>query len=221
MLRGLLIAGLLAVCASLVCVTPGARAQEPAAGALDADALFRTVANLYDLDPQLLEAIAKIESAGNAEAVSPKGAQGLMQLMPATARRFGVDDPFDPVQNALGAARFLDYLRRSMAQASGTSPQLPELLAAYNAGEAAVTRYQGIPPYRETQDYVRSVLLDYLLGDDALRLRRRIARSAPKPAPRTVARKPPDALAQMAEIRRRRLEALQQPLELPPSAQAK
>src|SRR5579862_2014910 len=73
---------------------------------LDQHAMFRVVAALYNLDPALLEAIARVESGGDAAAVSPAGAQGLMQLMPATARRFRVADPFDPVDNALGAARF-------------------------------------------------------------------------------------------------------------------
>ena len=131
---------------------------------LDQHALFRVVAGLYDLDPELLEAIATVESHGNPEAVSSAGAQGLMQLMPATARRFRVAEPFDPVDNALGAARFLDYLRRWRQGRSGSALGLPEVLAAYNAGEGAVDKYQGVPPYPETQEYVRRVLMTYLFG---------------------------------------------------------
>lgn len=127
---------------------------------LDRRALFRIVAGFYNLDPALLEAVAAVESGGDAGAISPAGAQGLMQLMPGTAERFRVEDPFDPVDNVLGAARLLDYLRRW--QAGQTAASLPELLAAYNAGEGAVFRYGGIPPYAETRAYVRRVLSRYL-----------------------------------------------------------
>jgi soluble lytic murein transglycosylase-like protein len=123
--------------------------------------ILDAAAYAHGLDPALLAAIAEAESDDCAEAVSPKGAAGLMQLMPATADRFGVWDPFDPAQNALGAARFLDYLSRySAANHMG----LAQIIAAYNAGEGAVTSHGGIPPYRETQEYVRRVIWLYLLG---------------------------------------------------------
>jgi hypothetical protein len=122
--------------------------------------LFEFVGTMFGLDPSLLEAIAAVESAGRTDAVSPKGATGLMQLMPDTARRFGVKDPFNPVQNLLGAARFLAYLHEDAG-----IEDLPQLLAAYNAGEGAIERYGGLPPYPETREYVRRVLLTYLLGD--------------------------------------------------------
>jgi soluble lytic murein transglycosylase-like protein len=127
--------------------------------------MFAIVGRLYGFDPELLEAIATVESNGDAGAVSGAGARGLMQLMPPTAQRFHVSDPFDPVQSALGAVRFLDYLRR----VRGLSPNsaggnFPQLLAAYNAGDGAVEKYAGLPPYRETRNYVRKVLLVYLLG---------------------------------------------------------
>jgi hypothetical protein len=124
-------------------------------------ALFQIAGAAFRLDPSLLEAIATVESAGHEDAVSPKGAAGLMQLMPDTARRFGVKHPFDPVENVLGAARFLAYLHENAG-----IEDLPELLAAYNAGEGAVWHYGGLPPYRETREYVRRVLLTYLLGDE-------------------------------------------------------
>ncbi len=149
---------------------------------LDQRALFRVVAGFYNLDPELLEAIAAVESRGNPDAVSPAGAEGLMQLMPATAQRFGVADPFDPVDNALGAARFLDYLRRWQQARSGPATGLPEFLAAYNAGEGAVDKYQGIPPYPETQEYVRRVLTAYLFGPASPPVASRPARRASKPA---------------------------------------
>jgi len=129
---------------------------------LDQHALFRAVAALYNLDPGLLEAIATVESHGDPAAVSPAGAQGLMQLMPDTARRFRVANPFDPVDNALGAARFLDHLRRWQQGRPDWSAGLPEFLAAYNAGEGAVDKHHGVPPYPETQQYVRRVLQEYL-----------------------------------------------------------
>jgi soluble lytic murein transglycosylase-like protein len=130
---------------------------------IDEHALFRVVGAMYDLDPELLEAVAEVESSGAPNAVSPKGAIGLMQLMPATAVRFRVHHARDPVENALGAARYLAYLRDAMLQGAGRG-QLWRILAAYNAGEGAVSRYGGLPPYLETQEYVGRVLWVYLLG---------------------------------------------------------
>ena len=132
---------------------------------LDMHRLYQIVGYLYNLDPDLLEAIATAESNGNPDAVSPKGAQGLMQLMPDTARRYRVNNPFDPVENVLGAARFLDKLRSwSQYQNPTFEVDLPSMIAAYNAGPGAVEKYGGIPPYAETQAYVRKVLWLYLLG---------------------------------------------------------
>ncbi len=132
---------------------------------LDMRQLYQVVGYIYDLDPDLLAAIATAESNNNPQAVSPKGAQGLMQLMPDTARRYRVDHPFDPVENVLGAARFLAGLRAwSRLQAPYGEVDLPAVIAAYNAGTGAVEKYRGIPPYEETQAYVRKVLWLYLLG---------------------------------------------------------
>ena len=130
---------------------------------LDQRILFRMVGNLYNVDPDLLTAIAAVESGGNGNAISPKGAEGLMQLMPETARRFSVEDPFDVIDNLFGAVRYLVHLQRWEMQRAGPDGSAADVLAAYNAGEAAVEKYHGIPPYAETQQYVRKVLLAYLL----------------------------------------------------------
>jgi len=94
-----------------------------------------------------------VESNYEARAVSPKGAMGLMQLMPATARQYSLEDPFDPAQNLDAGLRHL----RGLLDRYGKGKE-SLALAAYNAGEGAVTRYRGIPPYRETQNYVRRIL---------------------------------------------------------------
>jgi len=188
----------------------GAQAQPgPAAGRsrADNDRLFHAAAELYSLDPDLIAAIATVESGGNSDAVSPKGAQGLMQLMPATANRFRVLDPFDPVSNTLGAVRFISYLRRYRNDGgAGGTLSLPEMLAAYNAGEGAVDKYGGIPPYPETQNYVRKVLLAYLFGDSRSPLAAWLgARTAQPgdPAPRHIGPKPVIGHARPVLMRRK------------------
>ena len=118
-------------------------------------------ASKQGVDPTLVEAIIAVESAFNPMAVSVKGAMGLMQLMPQTASRYGVADPFDPKQNVSGGVRYLrDLLMRF--------ENLLHAVAAYNAGERAVLRYQGLPPYPETQDYVRKVLDRYGRGREPI-----------------------------------------------------
>jgi soluble lytic murein transglycosylase-like protein len=109
------------------------------------------VAAQQALPPELVRSVVKSESNYNPNAVSPKGARGLMQLVPATARRFGVDDQSNPVQNLQGGARYLKYLL-DLYQGNQTLA-----LAAYNAGEQSVARYGGVPPYPETQKYVAAV----------------------------------------------------------------
>ncbi|MGB9383078.1 lytic transglycosylase domain-containing protein [Candidatus Binatus sp.] len=158
-----------------------AHAQQLASSRAENDRLFRAAAELYSIDPDLLAAIASVESGGNSDAVSPKGAQGLMQLMPATATRFGVIDPFDPVSNTLGAVRFISFLRQyRTAHGDGAPLSLVEMIAAYNAGEAAVDKYNGVPPYPETQQYVRKVLIAYLFRNSRSPLAERLgARPAP------------------------------------------
>lgn len=104
------------------------------------------------VSPALVLAIISVESSGRPTAVSHAGAQGLMQLMPATAARFGVADSFQPRENIRGGAAYLDFLLREF----GFDPVLA--IAAYNAGEGAVTRNAGVPPFAETRDYVPKVL---------------------------------------------------------------
>lgn len=105
-----------------------------------------------DVSPALVLAVIGIESAGQADAVSHAGAVGLMQLIPATAERFGVSDSTDPVQNIRGGVAYLDWLLDEF----DNDPLM--VLAAYNAGEGAVRANQGVPPYAETRDYVPKVL---------------------------------------------------------------
>jgi hypothetical protein len=152
----------LVVAILMTAVPATAGSRNAGGGQLDQPTLFRMVGNLYGVDPDLLRAIAAVESGGDSRAVSPAGALGLMQLMPGTARRFGVEDPFDIVDNLFGAVRYLDHLQRWETMRSGNK-SVVDMLAAYNAGEKAVERYGGVPPYAETQEYVRRVLLAYVL----------------------------------------------------------
>lgn len=115
--------------------------------------LIDRMATEHGVDVKLAHALVKVESNYQANAVSPKGAMGLMQLMPATARQYAIDDPFDPVQNLTAGLRHL----RGLLDRYGRG-KVSLALAAYNAGEGAVSRYKGIPPYRETQNYVQRIL---------------------------------------------------------------
>ncbi|MCX5848302.1 MAG: transglycosylase SLT domain-containing protein [Deltaproteobacteria bacterium] len=120
------------------------------------DHLITKAADKFKLDSALIKAIIKAESNFNHRAVSPVGAQGLMQLMPATASSLKVEDCFHPEKNIEGGARYLRYLLNTYRG------NLDLALAAYNAGEKAVAKYNyNIPPYRETQNYVRRVLSFY------------------------------------------------------------
>lgn len=109
----------------------------------------------YGVDADIIKAVIAVESCYNPYAVSPKGAQGLMQLIPETAARFGVANSFDSSENIHGGTRYLSWL---MKRYDG---DLNKAIAAYNAGEGAVDKYQGIPPYDETQHYVQRVLTVY------------------------------------------------------------
>lgn len=118
-------------------------------------------AQKYGVNADIIRAVIAVESCYNRRALSPKGAQGLMQLIPATAERFGVSDAFNSQQNIRGGTRYLSWLLKRY------KGDLYKSIAAYNAGEGAVDRYKGIPPYKETQNYVRKVLTAYnrLSGD--------------------------------------------------------
>ena len=116
------------------------------------DRLIHRTATTHQVDTALVKAVMHIESAFNPHAVSHKGAQGLMQLMPETAQRYGAQDPFDPVQNVRAGVLYLKDLQKMFKNNTRL------VLAAYNAGENAVLRFKGIPPYDETQDYVRKVM---------------------------------------------------------------
>jgi soluble lytic murein transglycosylase-like protein len=124
-----------------------ARAEASAVPVGIADAVARIAAE-HSLPPQLIHSVIKVESNYNPYAVSNKGALGMMQLIPETARRFGVKNVFNPVENIQGGAKYLRYLLDLF------DGSYPLALAAYNAGEAAVARYGGIPPFPETQNYV-------------------------------------------------------------------
>ena len=109
----------------------------------------------YRIDRNLIKAIITAESCFRITAKSPKNAQGLMQLIPATAKRFGVTDSYKPQQNIRGGTKYLRFL---MTRFKG---DLKKVIASYNAGEGAVDRYKGIPPYKETQQYVKNVMQVY------------------------------------------------------------
>jgi len=133
--------------ASLSAVSPAERKA--------VEEVVHAMAPRFGLDPQLVLAVIAAESAFDKTAVSPKGAQGLMQLMPDTATRFGVSNAFDPEQNVRGGMKYLAWL---LEQFRG---DLDLALAGYNAGEKAVEQHRGIPPYDETREYVRRIRAVY------------------------------------------------------------
>jgi soluble lytic murein transglycosylase-like protein len=121
-------------------------------GEVDLDTYIKRVAARYEVPADLVAAVIEAESSKNPRAVSRRGARGLMQLMPKTAKRLGVDDPFDPRANIEAGVKHL----RAMIDIFGND--LPRVLAAYNAGEVAVIKHRGVPPYRETRAYVKRIV---------------------------------------------------------------
>jgi soluble lytic murein transglycosylase-like protein len=129
---------------------PRLQSLQGIAAARGVDILRATIGT--EVSPALVLAVIAVESSGRADAVSPAGAQGLMQLMPATAARFSVADPMVPGENIRGGVAYLDWLMETF----DGDPVM--VLAAYNAGEGAVRKHQGVPPFAETRDYVPKVL---------------------------------------------------------------
>jgi soluble lytic murein transglycosylase-like protein len=119
------------------------------------DPVVKKAAGKHRIDPALVHVIIRAESNYDRFAISGKGAMGLMQLMPATARQYGVNNVFDPVQNIEGGVRYLKDLVRLY------DGQTRLVLAAYNAGQEAVRKYKGIPPYPETKAYIAGIMRDY------------------------------------------------------------
>jgi soluble lytic murein transglycosylase-like protein len=115
------------------------------------DAIIVEAAKKFDVDASLVSAVIKAESDFNAREVSDKGARGLMQLMPSTAERFGVTDSYDPVANIYGGVRYLRWLLKTF---NGNADLA---VAAYNAGEGNVWKYNGVPPFRETINYINRI----------------------------------------------------------------
>jgi len=142
---------------SVACPTSGSTPRSASRGfksrpaPAHVEAMVRTLAPEFRLDPALVLAVVQVESNFNANAQSPKNAQGLMQLIPETAERFGVRDVWDPEENLRGG---MAYLRWLLDHFKG---DVKLALAGYNAGEGAVQRHQGVPPFAETQDYVRRI----------------------------------------------------------------
>ncbi len=134
---------------------PEAQATPAAPPTLDLKQVIASSSALHQIDPDLIASVIHAESNFNPHAVSPKGARGLMQLMPRTAAGLGIANAFDAQQNVEGGTRYLRHLLEIY------NFDLQRALAAYNAGPERVQHYRGVPPYRETQAYVTRIILDY------------------------------------------------------------
>ena len=134
---------------------PPPAAAAPPGAAVDMKSVVATASDKHLVDADLIDSVIRAESGFNPKAVSPKGARGLMQLMPGTAAKLGVQDSFDAQANVDGGTR---YLRELLARYNG---DLAKALAAYNAGPQRVEQYNGVPPYRENRAYVSNVIRDF------------------------------------------------------------
>jgi len=119
------------------------------------DPIVQACARQYNVPADLIHSIIRAESAYDSRAISPKGAVGLMQLMPETATQYGVSDRFDPTENIAGGVKYLKDLCKLF------SGNTAKVLAAYNAGQEALKKFNGIPPYAETREYIRRVMASY------------------------------------------------------------
>jgi len=144
-------------------------APELVAKKLDLNEVVAAASDKHQIDPDLITSVIHAESSFNPKAISPKGAQGLMQLMPGTASRLGVTDAFDPYANVDAGTH---YLRELLLRYNG---DMAKALAAYNAGPLRVQQYNGVPPYRETRAYVAQVIKEF-------NHKKLAARATPKPA---------------------------------------
>ena len=136
-------------------ILPGLKLATPKASPEEVADAIGSASSRYRLDPDFVSSVVSAESNYNSHAISPKGAQGLMQLMPGTASQLGVDNPFDPAKNADGGARYLRMLLERF------NFDVAKALAAYNAGPLRVDQHNGVPPYRETRKYVARIINDY------------------------------------------------------------
>jgi len=127
----------------------------PLSGDCDLDWIIYHAGEKAGVDPRFIHAVIKQESRYNPKAVSHVGAQGLMQMMPATAKRFGLKDPFDPAANIEAGTKYLKFLLKRF------NGDVSLALAGYNAGEGSVDKYNGVPPYGETQNYVKKIQATY------------------------------------------------------------
>ena len=174
---------------------PASAKSGPTKPAIPLNQVVDSASAAYHLDPDLVNSVIHAESGFNSHAVSPKGARGLMQLMPGTANQLGVNDAFDPQSNVTGGSR---YLRELLERYNF---DLVKALAAYNAGPQRVEQYQGVPPFRETRAYVARIVHEYntkkIAQEKAAKQKRGSAkapsspRRAAKSAATTVAAVPP------------------------------
>jgi soluble lytic murein transglycosylase-like protein len=165
-------------------LTPLPSPEKPAAAPLSIDQHVARAGEANGVDADFIRSVIKAESGSNPKAVSRKGAQGLMQLMPATASKLGVKDSFDPEQNVNGGTQFL---RELLVKYNGDAAKA---LAAYNAGPKRVQQYHGVPPYQETRQYVAKIIRDYNRRKSAA------TKSAPKKKQQIASAKPPNSVGE-------------------------